>query len=274
MLPLHEERIHVKKAVTIVFLSMVIVTALFFAVTFYYKMIRRYSINNKENYIFAIASRSQTATKLSNQLLAELLNLSADRPVNIYHFDCKTWQKALKAFPVFASVTVKRYPPSVIFVDYRLRKPRFLVGDLENIAIDDEGVFFPLVPFYPRLQLPNLYLSRKFSLSTKDKQLTLAKEIQNLFQTTVITGNLKLVSIDLHAAHAASSKEITLTLEGKDQYLLRLSSSSWQDGLRRFFYLYTDLIEEGRVQSQSPKETSVLPSIIVDLRLPKMAFVR
>lgn len=243
MPPFQEERISVKKAVTIVFISMVVVASLFFAATFYYKMVRRSSIKSKDNHIIAIASRSQTSTKLSNQLLAELLNLSVDRPVNIYHFNCRARQDVLKSFPVFASVEVKSYPPSVVFVDYRLRKPRFLIGDIENMAVDAEGVFFPLAPFYPKLELPNLFLSKSFSQATKEKQLALAKDIEDLFEVMATAKGFKLYSIDLHNVYAASSKEITLTLQGNEQYLLRLSSKSWQDGLRRFFTCIRNLLK-------------------------------
>ena len=91
--------------------------------------------------------------------LAEMLDLSFDKPTNIFLFDEKEAAKKLLKSPLIIDATLKKMKPDCIFVDYTLRKPKAALFDFDNILIDQEGYIFPKDPFFKDFTFSKFYLN-------------------------------------------------------------------------------------------------------------------
>ena len=84
--------------------------------------------------------------------LQELLQLSSST------ISLKKMEELLLTCPLIRSGQIRLPSPSVIHVSYTMRTPIARIADIDNGAIDSEGVCFPLRPFFTPKNLPSLYL--------------------------------------------------------------------------------------------------------------------
>ncbi len=207
---------------------------------------------------------------LKTLYLAELLELSIDKPTNIYRLSLKESQKKLLQSPVIYKAYLQRKAPSTLLIDYSVRNPIAKLYDFENAVVDREGVVFPHLPFYTPKRLPEIYLGASSSSiewgdTLLGKESALAFELLELLSRPPFEEEMEIQRIDVATAFDKSygQRQIVLVLKGGG--VLRLSKRYYKRELYRFLSLQKNLKE-------SNKELE--PPFIVDLRIPLLAFLQ
>lgn len=199
---------------------------------------------------------------LKTDYLAEVLDLSVDRPQNLYAFDIHEAEKRLKELPMVKDVHIKRKPPNTLYVDYTLRQPIAMVADLENTAMDDEGRLFPFAPFYSPKNLPEVRFGLKH-FTTWEKPVSghaLALELITLLDYH----KLKALLIDVSQVEAESlgKRQIVVRL---GNHLLRLTPDAYLKQLGNYMEFLGELKMQEAQTGMSVK--------VIDLRLSNLAYV-
>lgn len=211
-------------------------------------------------YLCRIVQTGPQKEALRTPYLAELIELSADHPVIADRFDPAHAKQKLLQSPVIQSAFVKVIRPDTVYIDYTVRQPIAWLFDFDNIALDEEGVPFPIIPFFSPKKLPEIVLGLKnftWSRPLKDQKTVLALNLLKMIQAKSLT----LLRLDVTASFAPSlgQREIVVTLEenGFSKYL-RLTPKNFAQELGNYLELRKTL----------PPETQV-----IDLRIPQLAFL-
>jgi hypothetical protein len=254
------------------------------------------SIIESKDTLRAIVQTGPQKEALKTSYLAELLDLSIDRPISCNRFNLKEAREKLLASPVIkeAEVTIKE--PGVLYIDYTTRQPIVLLSDYENIALDQERVPFPLAPFFSPKNLPKIYLGTKKQIQWNEplsgKKIELAFEILKLVEGPIISELFNVQCIDVSNAFQesygkreivlATQDEVYLSEQSQEYHyalprLLRFSTKRYTQELSNYLKLREELLEKERLQlelSQDTTSTSTLvcPVKIIDFRLPQIAF--
>lgn len=241
----------------------IVASTLLFSGTFWigYAVYRVYFNTRAHDHHYDLAAIVQTNLKrdmLKTAFLAELLDLSADRPKNLYRLDLKEARQNLRAFALIKKATLKRIPPGTLYIDYEMRTPIAYLRDCSNTAIDEEGYLFPFKPFFSPKKLPEIYVGQWDGTG----RLTCPKWhlAQKVLREATLRG-LDPIALDVSRAHAESfgQRQILLTLQALEStYLLRLTPHNFEKGLQQFALV--DL-------------TQWQGNVVVDLRVPDLAFV-
>ena len=184
-----------------------------------------------------IAAIIQTGT-LQTAHLAELLDLSVDKPTLLGKFDTKKGEQILLETSIFSDVKIKKIKPNCLSISYKLRQPIAILGNRTNTAIGQDGVLFPLFPAHYPKKLPEILITS--SAHPWGEKVD--------FDHTLL--NDSIVCVDL-----THPREITLKTSFGD--LVRLEKSTQQ--LPLYYKLRAELLKK--------------PSI-VDLRLKECAFIQ
>lgn len=212
-------------------------------------------------YLCRIVQTGPQWEALKTTYLAELMQISADRPVTAASFDLVRAQKRLLSCPLIKEAHVKLMAPDTIYVDYTVRQPMALLYDFENIALDEEGCPFPVSPFFTPKRLPEIYLGVKnfyWGRPVKEKSGVLALTILQLLNRL----SLEVKRLDVSKAFEPSlgQREVVLILEERGfTKILRLTPKNFAQELGNYLEL-----------------KSKLPSVpqIIDLRIPQLAFMQ
>ena len=253
--------------------------------------------------IVAIVQTGPEKEALKSAYLAELLNLSADVPTQLYALDLKQALNKLLASPLIVNAEIKRVPPGTLFIDYTVRKPLALLSDYSNTAIDREGCLFPVAPFFSPKQLPEIYLGlpsfgatedsmgRKggaWQTPLKNRYLTLALDILKFLEESPWKEGMRIKRIDVSNAFAPSlgQREIVLIAEDELSFqteqkefvcifpkILRLAPKDYRLQLGNFFSLRRTMLDDYKRQLVSMKEGGRFSPRIIDLRIPQLAFI-
>jgi hypothetical protein len=254
--------------------------------------------------ITAIIQTGPEKQALKTTYLAELLGLSSDQPISLYALNCERAKEKLLASPLIASAHVKRLPPSALYIDYEVRKPIARLADYQNVALDREGHLFPLDPFLPPKELPELYLGlpsfggptdrfgRKGGLwqtPLEGRHFRLALEILQTLEQSPWQSEFRVKRIDVSNAFAESLgiREIVLSIEEEiilDRSgqplictfpkLLRLSPKDYPRQLVHYQALKRGITEQYKRQLATAELAGGRFSPrIVDLRIPQLAFI-
>jgi len=192
--------------------------------------------------------------------LAELMNLSADRPIHYGYFDPFLAEKKLRACPVIKEAQVHLVQPDTVYVDYTVRQPLAWLYDFENTAIDEEGTPFPVTPFFTPKNLPEIYLGLDqitWNSPLEGKGIELALTLLKILAEV----RLPVRRLDLSHAFAPSlgQREIVLITEDHGfSRTLRFSLKNYAQELGNYLTL----------KSRLPPTSQV-----IDLRLPQLAFI-
>jgi len=254
--------------------------------------------------VVSIVQTGPEKEALKTAYLAELLGLSADRPVSLYSIDCREVEKKLLSSPLIKSAVVKRMPPATIYIDYEVRKPIATLADYKNIAIDREGYLFPFASFFSPKEIPEIYLGlppfgaeadamgRKggqWLVPLQNSFIALAIDVYRFLEGCPWREGFRLKRIDVSNAFAPSlgQREIVLFTEeewvirNKDgecscvfPKILRITPKNFQQQLSNFFILRRNMEEEYRKQLGSIGTPSRFAPRIIDLRIPQLAFVQ
>lgn len=275
-------------------LSVCLVSGTSLIVFTYYQHVRESQRQDPSNQIIAVVQTSPDREGLKTGYLAELLELSIDRPRNLYHYNTLEATQKLLRQPIIKEAKVRKIRPGTIHVDYVLRKPVAYVGDYTNTAVDAEGIFFPFKPFYTPKKLPEIYFGEEEdeglpswgeSISGKRKDLAFAL----LDLSSQYCDELSSVScIDVSNAFAPSDgqRQIILVLEDRllrvvdgqtilciHPRILRLRPDNYLQQMGNYCRLRSCLRERDRALPLPGKGTiQQAKGVIVDMRLSELAF--
>jgi hypothetical protein len=227
-----------------------------------YKLTR--TVQNYRPHVDWMARIIQTGPQrevLQTSYLAGLMDLSADRPLPARKFDPSQAQKGVEASPVIKKAVVQFLAPDTVYVDYTVYQPVAFLFDFPNVAIDEEGVPFPLLPFFSPKVLPELYLGiDKVAWHTpvQGERAFLGLTLMKLL--TQLPLKVKRVDVAHVDAPRLAQREIIVILEeeGALKYL-RLSPKNYPKELGNYLEMRRDL--------------PPVPQVI-DLRLDRLAFLR
>ncbi|MBI2743675.1 MAG: FtsQ-type POTRA domain-containing protein [Chlamydiales bacterium] len=231
--------------------------------------------------IRAIVQTGPQKEALSTSYLAELLNLSQDRPTPASSFNLKIAREKLLRSPVVKEAKVEKLPPDALFISYTVRQPVATLYDVENGALDTEGFLFPLKPFFAPKNLPEIYLGiakfnkqGRFAWNQKlaSPSLTLALDLLQLLSAQPYCDLFTVKRIDLSKAAEKSygAREIVLIIEEsfKEQkrIYLRLTTKGYAQELGNYLELRRELAQT--------KAEDKSRAALVDLRISKLGYIK
>jgi len=252
--------------------------------------------------VIAIIQSSPEKETLQTVYLTELLNLSVDRPMNLYRFDAKEAVQKLLASPLIKQAAVKKIKPGMLFIDYTMRKPIAYLGDYQNAAVDIEGVVFPFKPFFTPKTLPEIYLGlNQLSLEEPFEEITWGSTITDkrfelaltLYRYLIEEGygaTAVIHQIDVSKAHEPSygKRQIVLVMEdqlekefnGQSYFfsfprLIRLNPENYVQGLIQCRTLL-NYLQEQELSASFDANTQFVKAKpkVIDLRIPQLAYIR
>lgn len=248
------ERIPLSKAFLIIFLSTLFVSGPAAIGVWTYQHLKSLRESNEKYRIVAIVQPGP----LKTEYFAELLELSVDKPKNLYKFNLIDAQKKLLASPLIKNVALKKVIPGTLMIDYQVRRPIAFIGDYSNTAMDDEGVLIPFKPFFTPKKLPEIILgvSKECKwgcpLTSEHKNMVLAllQELPHALRIDVSNYN--------HPSYG--QRQIVIVVQqGSKKQILRLNPKDYKHQLKNY-HLMTDFLAE------KPD------NLIIDLRIPNLAY--
>lgn len=227
--------IPLKRAMRGIVLSTLLISggAAFFILYFFH--IREVQLQDEVYHIVAI----EHSGELDAQYLAELLQLSQDRPTNLHAFNLQEGKRRLEESPVIQAAEIRKKPPNVLLVEYQLRHPVATLVDWDNAAIDREGVVIPLHPFFDGSGLPEIVRG----------------DVAIKWDALPLGGKFKRIDLSRMHAQSFGRREVVLIVE---DLLLRLRPETMEEQLKNFELLREHLPPDAK---------------IVDLRISDLAFV-
>lgn len=205
--------------------------------------------------IKVIAQTGPLKEGLKTDYLAELLDLSSDHPKCL---EIEEVEKTLLKSPMIKTVSASYLNPETLYIDYTVRTPSFILLDIENRALDDEGIAIPLTPYFTPKKLPELYLGlqkpEEFTQVYSQKKRHLTHKLQQILSPD-------LVRVDLSHVEESSlgKEEIVVVVKPKDKYhYLRLPTKGFEKQLSHYLSLKEKIEEE---------------ELIIDLRLSDLAYL-
>jgi len=228
-----------------------------------YKGLKHYQKHDQvaPTYLCRIVQTGPQREALKTTYLAELMRISADRPITAASFDPAFAQKRLLACPLIKEAKVKITTPDTVYVDYTVRQPIAWLFDFDNIALDDEGYPFPVSPFFSPKRLPEIYLGiRNFywGRPLKERNAELALTILQLLGRL----SLQVKRLDVSKAFLPSlgRREVVLILEEQGfTKTLRLTPKNFAQELGNYLELRPKLPPSAQ---------------IIDLRILQLAFIQ
>lgn len=254
-----------KKAIKWVFISVLVISGIPWILFGAYTYLRYMRMQDPAYDIVAIVQSNQDPEPLKTGFLAELLNLSIDRPCNLYRFDLEEGQKKLLSFPSIKTTTMKKIPPGILFIEYSLRKPAAFLADVSNTVVDAEHYAFPSHPFFSPKKLPLFLLGTTYENivwgeRVADPKLTLAYEILEGINELGL-GEDDLIKIDVSNVDAISlgMRKIVVSFLNLD---VLLDPRGFKEGLTRYKTLRK---KQNLIQNDHAR--------MIDLRLPNLGYI-
>ncbi|MFA6119409.1 MAG: FtsQ-type POTRA domain-containing protein [Parachlamydiales bacterium] len=246
------------------------------------------------SYNIKTISQSVNDNNLDVNYLAEIMNLSLDRPTNLFVFDEMDAKEKLLKNPLIKTAEIKKIKPNCVFVDYEIRKPIALLYDFDNFAIDEDGNIFPYEPFFKDNDLSKIYLgleSLEKLKKVESKEACLALDMLKKLQESGFSKLVKIVSLDTSRSQLQSygQREILLEIEEdlivkqkeKEIHLifpkiLRLMENNYLQQIGNYISLREKIMRDYESQFKQIRiddsEIKFKPKTI-DLRISKLAFI-
>lgn len=272
-----DERISPRKALVGILFSTVLVFGLSIMGWLHYLHVKELRAHDAQYRIVAIVQASPDKEMLQTGYLAELLELSVDKPTNLYQLDRDAAEKALLRSPLIKQGMIKKILPGTLYIDYRIRTPTAYLGDYANTAVDSEGVLIPFTPFFTPKRLPMLYIGlegmeKPWGRVVDDERLKLAFSVMKDAQACCLSQGILLKQIDVTNAYTENygQKQLVVVLEEEEArglkpvIIARLNPDNWQQNFDQLFAL----------RSQLSDSWKGLTTVTVDLRIPHLAFIK
>ncbi|HEV8051080.1 MAG TPA: FtsQ-type POTRA domain-containing protein [Parachlamydiaceae bacterium] len=285
----------IKQAFLSILLSICFVSGSSFIGLMYYQHVRDKQRLDSSYEIVALVQTSPDREGLKTGYLAELLELSVDRPRNLYGYDTQEAAEKLLSHPVIKEAKVRKIRPGTLHVDYALRKPIAYVGDYTNTAIDATGTVFPFKPFYTPKILPEIILGEgEEDASSLWGSVMGGRSVELAFTLLELASQYcdefsSVSCIDVSNAFALSDgkRQVVLVLEDRilrvvegqtilsiHPRILRLRQDNYRQQLGNYLVLRSYLRENDRALPLSGKDTIQRANgIIIDMRLSELAFI-
>lgn len=285
------EKIPLSKALLWILGSTLLLSGTAFMGWLYYLHIKERRFQDDQYQIVAIVQSNSQSDALKTTYLAEVLDLSLDKSVNLYQFNANDGAKTLLANPLIKEASIKKILPGTLLIHYQLRTPVAYLGDYANTVLDAEGVLFPFSPFFTPKRLPIIMLGNKggewrWGRSLKNElALQLAYSILEQFKQ-LKQERFRIKQLDVTQAEDDSygQRQVVMILEENSQdwsssttppalLYLRVNSDDASQALANFQTLQASLFdkhEESTVKEQSKDQRIML----IDLRIPHLAFIK
>lgn len=192
-----------------------------------YKKLQQKKRQDPAYVVTAIESETEGDEILRPEIIAEWLNLSSEKKVNLYAINPKKAAAWLRKQMIVKSVSVTRKPPSTLVVHSEIRKPVAFVGERSNIAIDKEGNVFPFHPFYTPKKLPKLYIGKKENFSV-------AQRVLEWFLEKGLLGSVDTIDVRNAKAPSLGEREVVIAISGS---YARINPDALEKGLEKFLKL-------------------------------------
>ncbi len=250
------------KALTIILLSVFCFSGIPFFLKSYYQNLLSKKQRNDAYFIRDIVQIGPVKEALKTKHLAELLQLSKNKPTNLFQLDVRKGEALLLNSGIIKEAKLSLSPPHTLVIDYVIREPVAYLADYSNIVVDRQGYIFPLSPYLTPKKLTEFYLGieiRPFQCGKIDhEKMKTALALYDLLMHPK-NDRFRLVGIDVSRLEPTSSaqREIIVTLEeevsGKfPKRYLRLTEDHYREQISYFLNL---------------REPAFSESLIVDLRM-------
>ncbi|NGX30459.1 MAG: hypothetical protein KR126chlam4_00995 [Candidatus Anoxychlamydiales bacterium] len=247
-----------------------------------------------EKYNIKTIYQNKKNVNLDVNYLAELIDLSFDKPTNIFTFDENEATKKLLKSPIIVDAQVKKMKPDCVFVDYTLREPKAELYDFENTLIDKDGYIFPKDPFFKDQNFCKIFLNLdefKGFEKIDTKEAKLALDILNKLKASGFSDLVKIAMLDTSRAYLQSygKREIVLQIDEmvtinkklkKTQFvfpkILRLSNTNFLEQISNYASLRKKIIKDYENQASNFETTLDIVRFnpkTIDLRISKLAFI-
>lgn len=275
------------KAALWIVISLVLISGSFSVVVVYYRSLQNARSHDLRYNITALVHSCKGAEPLKTACFAEILNLSADRAVNLYAFDVPKAHEKLLNFSVIKKAIIKKIPPNMLYVEYSLRIPIAYISDYFNASMDAEGVLMPFNPYYTPKNIPSLYFGFDQSLAWGEKlqgeKFELVKLLLKVLEDHFISDSMQVESLDVSNAFSLNygAREFVVTLSKKvesffgeqkiarsQKRTLRLTLENYLAQLANFKELCGHMDEE--VKNSKDRFSS---HVIIDMRVSDVAFI-
>ncbi len=287
------DKLPFKRSFIIIILSILIVSGIPTALWVYYRYVMLEDrFKNPDYNITRIVQMGPQREPLSAAYLAELMDLSVDQPSNLYLFNEQVAEYKLLKSPLIKTASVRTIKPSIVYVEYTLRELYAELYDLENTALDHEGVLLPILPFFTPKRLPQIYLG--LQADEKDFPLwgehiagepsLLALQILHYCRQVEFCDLFHIHRIDVSMAEAESygQRQVILSIEEELKVngelficprILRLSPRNYQTELSRYLVIRGDILLRQEQAIELADQVLPLNPIVIDFRLPELAYI-
>jgi hypothetical protein len=297
ILPLRD-KLPLSRALLGIFLYTLMISGTAWMGWLYYVNVKKMRVSDDQYQLIAIVQSSPQKEGLNTDYLAELLNLSVDRPINLYQFNINEGLNALFRCPLIKNASIQKILPGTLYVDYRMRVPEAHLGDYVNMSMDSEGFLFPLKPFFTPKKLPLVYLGLnnpdlKYGESIReDERFRLAFEILGHLKKIWGAETLDVKQVDVSHAFAESygQKQIVVLVEDQSNRVqegrtvsvvkpifLRLNPKEYRQNLANFMVLRKHLRAARQIATESGSlkgDVVQLSPAVIDLRIAQLAFIK
>lgn len=250
------------KSFVIIATSALIVALLASFFLFFPSFLKSLHAKNEKYLIRKIASTKQELIPIS--LLAETIELSVDQPTNLYSFNCEQAIKKLLATHAISEAHITKIKPDILFVDFELRQPIAIVGNLTNTFVDSEGILFPIFPFYTPKRLPEVYLAlptlqEYYGRALSEKKMQVVRALLQELKGRRVH-KIDLIHMD---EPTLGRREIVVVVSVKGlKRTLRLDSKDYKEQLENYAAMEKTYFAKENFEC------------IIDLRIPNHAYVR
>ncbi len=290
-------------ALLLIIASIFVISGSFYSFFFLYVQFHKSRLHNSKYQITKIIQTGPRKKAVNSQYLAELMGLSADRPLNLFIFNEKKGEEKLLQSPIIRFAKVEKMKPDSLYIDYDIREPLAFLHDYENIAVDQEGYIFPMHPFYFSQNLPVLYLglapfkeeqenreTGSWNQPLKGPHMLLALEMLEVFSRKKFPFEIQRIDVSNAFLSSYGRREIVLFVSEKAVLstkknsclcvfpkVLRLSPKSYEQQLNNFLILRESMLEDYRKQvrvMEITNHTLEFSPQVIDFRIDELAFIK
>ncbi len=272
--------------------SVILVALIGFAVLQHFLSERQNKERDPKYRIVRVVQTGPQKEALSTLYLAELMQLSIDRPYTAQSFNLKLAQQRLKDSPVIENAKVSFDKPGTVIVDYIARRPIAWLYDYINVGVDAHGVPFPIYPFYSSKKFPEIYMGEPWQLVWNQPidhpKMRLALSLLDLLGPAPFL--IKRIDVGGAFAESYGKRQIVVIIEEqfKVDYLdkeitcilprtLRLSTKDFKQELGNYLVLRDELslsFDPKLVSFEGEGRVARLPEQVIDLRISGLAFLK